>query len=96
MERKATVSGMRKGLGARLLLAAIGCLASMVTGVKGMYRPDHSTESRFKRFRIGSKNTRKTKLPGSKPMGRGRNRTVEYGNNLRNHFNQRPMKGRWS
>lgn len=96
MERKATVAGKRPGLGARMLLATMGGLAAMVAGVNNMFHADRSTESRFKRFRIGSKKTRKSNPAGSKPMGRGRNWTGEYGNNLRGKFNQRPMKGRWA
>lgn len=94
MERKAMVAGGRKGLGARMVLAALGGLAAMVAGVNNMFHADHSTTG--KRARVGAKRSHKNNPAGSKPMGRGRNWTGAYGNNLMAAFNRRPSKGRFA
>lgn len=57
-----------KGLGARLLLAAMGGLAAMVAGVENRYHADRSTESKFKRSRYAGRH----KPAGHKPMSTGK------------------------
>ena len=76
----------KQGLGARMLLAAMGGLASMVAGVSGHYHQDRQTPARQSRRTMRSA---KSKPNGVKAIGRGRGWTGEQGAILKAHFDKR-------